>query len=79
MTVQLAAEHPEAPRAAEQKYLTPAQTCDLIPGMTVGHLAQLRFTGKGPKFLKPTPRTVLYRTADIIAWLENSEQTSTAV
>ncbi|WP_226531355.1 helix-turn-helix transcriptional regulator [Microbacterium paraoxydans] len=78
MTVQLAPQQPDAPRADEQKYLTPAQACDLVPGMTVGHLAQLRFTGKGPKFLKPTPRTVLYRTVDVIAWLESSEQSSTA-
>lgn len=29
--------------------------------MPRGQLAQLRYTGKGPKFLKPTKRTVLYR------------------
>lgn len=62
----------------EIEYLTPAQACELVPGLTVPHLAQLRFTGKGPKFLKPTPRKVLYRRADIIDWLEASERTSTA-
>lgn len=60
------------------EYLTPAQAAELVPGLTVGHLAQLRFTGEGPKFLKPTPRKVLYRRQDIVDWLEASERTSTA-
>ncbi len=62
----------------EEQYLTPTQAAELMPGMTVEHLAQLRFTGKGPKFLKPTPRKVFYRRRDIIDWLEASERTSTA-
>ncbi|MFZ4894660.1 helix-turn-helix transcriptional regulator [Plantibacter sp. Mn2098] len=45
--------------------------------MTTNNLAQLRFTGKGPKFLKPTPRTVVYREADVIEWLEASERSIT--
>lgn len=58
-------------------YLTPHQAIEVIPGMTVAGFAQLRFTGKGPKYLKPTPRKVLYRRSDLIAWLEASERTST--
>lgn len=61
-----------------EKYLTPNQVAEIIPGMTVSNLAQLRYTGKGPKFLKPTPRTVVYRERDVIEWLEASERTSTA-
>lgn len=61
-----------------EKYLTPDQVCSLIPGMTKTTLAQLRFKGTGPVFLKPTPRTVVYRERDIIAWVEGSERTSTA-
>lgn len=60
------------------KYITPGQVCELIPGMTTNRLAQLRFTGQGPKFLKPTARTVVYRESDVIEWLEASERTSTA-
>lgn len=41
-------------------------------------LAQLRYTGKGPKFLKPTARTVLYRKGDVDDWMDANEQTSTA-
>jgi predicted DNA-binding transcriptional regulator AlpA len=61
-----------------EKYLTPNQVCELVPGMTKSNLAQLRFKGAGPKFLKPTPRTVVYRERDVIAWLEASEQTVTS-
>lgn len=46
--------------------------------MPRGQLAQLRYKGKGPKFLKPTKRTVLYRKRDIDEWLNQSEHTSTA-
>lgn len=60
------------------KYLTPEQVCEIIPGITKAGLAQLRFTGTGPKFLKPTPKKVLYREGDVIEWLESSERTSTA-
>lgn len=64
-------------------YLKPADVVGRWPFLTIGQLAQLRFNGaaergEGPKFLKPTPRTVVYREADIIAWLEGSERTGTA-
>lgn len=62
----------------EEKYLTPQQVHERWPFLTTSNLAQLRFTGKGPKFLKPTMRTVVYRERDIIEWLEASERMSTA-
>jgi len=64
--------------SASATYITAEQVCKIVPGMTPGNLAQLRFKGTGPKFLKPTPRTVLYRERDVIEWLEASERTSTA-
>ncbi|KQT75654.1 helix-turn-helix transcriptional regulator [Microbacterium sp. Leaf436] len=65
-------------------YMTPAQVNERWPFLSVRHLAQLRFKGaaergQGPKFLKPTPKTVVYRESDVIAWLEASERTSTAM
>ncbi|WP_046013531.1 helix-turn-helix transcriptional regulator [Microbacterium sp. SA39] len=60
-----------------EKYITPDQVCDLIPGMKKSNLAQLRYVGKGPAFFKPTPRTVVYREQDVIEWLEASKQSST--
>ncbi|WP_228516727.1 hypothetical protein [Curtobacterium flaccumfaciens] len=45
--------------------------------MTVEQLATLRFRGTGPRFLKPSPRKVLYTKVDIDAWLEGTARTST--
>jgi hypothetical protein len=59
-------------------YLSPEQVEALVPGMTKGKLAQLRFTGKGPRYRKPTPKTVLYVAADIYAWIEDSARSGTA-
>lgn len=62
---------------AVEKYYSPDQVCDLVPGMTKNNLAQLRFTGRGPRFLKPSPRKVVYAASAIEAWLASSEQTQT--
>lgn len=59
--------------------LSPEQVCEMVPGMTRrATLLQMRFKGIGPKFLKPTPRTVVYRESDVIEWLEGSERTTLA-
>ncbi|WP_261646194.1 AlpA family transcriptional regulator [Curtobacterium sp. C2H10] len=57
--------------------MTPLRTAEYLPGMTVPLLAQLRYTGTGPRFLKPTPRKVLYKRSDVDAWLESTAQTRT--
>ncbi|AXE54077.1 AlpA family transcriptional regulator [Aurantimicrobium sp. MWH-Uga1] len=59
------------------EYLTPDQLCELVPGTTKTYWAQLRFYGKGPKYLKPSPRKVLYIKSEIIEWLENSARYGT--
>ncbi|MFD6699847.1 MULTISPECIES: helix-turn-helix transcriptional regulator [unclassified Microbacterium] len=64
--------------AIDVKYLTPEQVCEIVPGMTKNNLGLLRFRGRGPKYLKPTPRVVVYRESDVFAWLEGSERTGTA-
>lgn len=64
--------------AEAAKYITPAQVCEMVPGMTKTNLSNLRFKGSGPRYYKPTPRTVLYRASDIEAWLEGSARTGTA-
>lgn len=63
------------PRAAAVEYLSPAQVCELVPGMTVSNLRELRKTGKGPAYFKPTGdrgHVTLYARADVIAWVEKS-------
>jgi len=46
--------------------------------MSTGALAQLRYTGTGPRFYKPTPKTVLYKRSEVIAWVEASAHESTS-
>ncbi len=58
----------------QSKYLSPEQVCHLIPGMTKGHLAQLRYTGQGPTFRKPTPKTVIYKESEVLTWVESTSR-----
>lgn len=60
------------------KYLSPDEVVDLIPGMTKANLAQLRFTGKGPKYRKPTAKTVLYVESEVAEWIESTARFGTA-
>jgi hypothetical protein len=62
----------------DTQYLTPQEAASSIPGMTVTLLAQLRFRGMGPVFLKPTPRKVIYRKSDLDKWLADSARVTTA-
>ncbi|MEN2742682.1 hypothetical protein ABCS02_33320 [Microbacterium sp. X-17] len=50
-----------------------------MTGLSVAALAQLRYKGKGPRYYKPTPHQVVYKPAEVIAWVEASVQTGTAV
>ena len=55
------------------RYLSPEQVCELVPGMTVANLKDLRASGKGPRYSKPTGdrgHITLYREADVVAWVE---------
>ena len=53
------------------------EACDYLH-MSRGALAQLRYTSKGPKYIKPTPKTVLYKREWIDDWLNASVRTGTA-
>lgn len=39
-------------------------------GTTPGNLAQMRYRGTGPKFIKLGHRAIRYRWSDVEAWLE---------
>lgn len=60
-----------------EPYISDDDVVSRMPGMTKGNLAQLRYTGKGPKFYKPSPRVVLYKWSDIQAWIEGHAQMRT--
>lgn len=52
----------------KSEFLTPEQLAAVIRSTTES-LAQMRFRGTGPKFVRVTRRTILYRRADVDAWL----------
>ncbi len=64
--------------SANARFISAEEACELLPGMTVGLLAQLRFRGNGPRYYKPTPRKVLYRESDLLEWLDASARTGTS-
>ena len=55
---------------ADRKWLSPAQVCAVVPVLTVRHLEYLRGEGRGPRYFKPTLKTVLYAESDVHAWVE---------
>lgn len=60
---------------SDDPYLSPAQVCDLVPGLTVANLKDLRASGKGPAYRKPTGdrgHVTVYRRSDVVAWVEAS-------
>jgi predicted DNA-binding transcriptional regulator AlpA len=60
----------------EQDFIQPTEVGE-ITGLSIAALAQLRYQGRGPRFYKPTPRTVLYKRSEVIDWVEASAQTRT--
>ena len=60
-----------------EPYISDDDVVSRMPGMTKGNLAQRRYTGKGPKFYKPSPRVVLYKWSDVQAWIEGHAQMRT--
>ncbi|MEV8023705.1 hypothetical protein [Microbacterium sp. NPDC080220] len=65
--------------SAAPVYLSPEQVCELVPGMTVANLKDLRASGKGPAYFKPTGdrgRVTLYAQHDVVRWIESSRVTT---
>lgn len=51
------------------RFLSPEMVCELVPGLTVVILEDLRKRKVDPPFHKPTLRTVVYRESQIIEWV----------
>jgi hypothetical protein len=58
--------------------LTPDQVSVVFPALSVNYLQKLRLKGNGPIYSKPTDKRVIYRRADIEAWLNASRVSSTS-
>ncbi|ANJ25720.1 hypothetical protein ATC03_02020 [Agromyces aureus] len=56
--------------------LTPREVSEWT-GLSMGALAQLRYKGLGPSFIKLTPKTVRYIPEQVEAWIEESVRTQT--
>lgn len=57
--------------------LLPSSSVAAQLGITEGHLAQTRYMGTGPAFIKLGARTVRYRQSAVDAWLANMERQRT--
>lgn len=63
----------ELAKLTPEPFISINEALSLMPSMTRNHLAQLRFDGAGPKFYKPTGRTVLYKTSEVLQWVESND------
>lgn len=48
--------------------------CEMVPGMTKAILSDLRDSGRGAPFFKPSLRTVVYLESDVVAWVLSSRR-----
>jgi hypothetical protein len=63
----------------DDELMTDEEVAALTKGrVSKSTLAQRRFKGLPPAFIKPTPRAVLYRRSAVEAWIADSERFSTA-
>lgn len=62
----------------QNQFLTIEEVSAEYPWLTRQRLAQLRFNGNGPRYFKPTGKTVLYSREAIAEWVTASERTGTA-
>lgn len=50
--------------------LTPSELAEML-GVTERALGQMRFYGKGPRFVKISHKAIRYRRLDVEEWLES--------
>lgn len=61
-------------------WMSPAEVCAMLPGLTEESLTQRRKRRQEPDFYKPTGaggNVVLYDRADVIAWVRKSRVSTT--
>ncbi|MGK0740732.1 hypothetical protein ACSHWG_02450 [Leucobacter sp. Z1108] len=61
-----------------RRYLSPKDAAAAIPGMTTAKLSQMRFKGIGPKYYRPTPKTIVYEFSELMDFVESTARTGTA-
>ena len=58
--------------------LTPEQAGQLL-SMSSHYMAQMRYLGNGPVYIKISAKTIRYRRADLESWIDAHTQTRTRV
>ena len=53
-------------------WLSPETVEAAFPGLTKQKLQYLRDEGRGPRYFKPSGRSIFYRPDDIAAWIESA-------
>lgn len=59
------------------KLLNPIEVADRL-GLTIGALAQMRYEGRGPAYIKLSAKQVRYREDVLEAWLDAQTRVGTA-
>lgn len=67
----------EMTQAASSKLYAPPELAARL-GVTVNNLAQMRFRGTGPRYVKVGAKTIRYRESDVEEWLESRTRIETA-
>ena len=65
-----------APQPALENLLTPERVAEML-GVTTGALAQWRYLGTGPEYVKLSGRQVRYATGAVQRWLSAQSRTQT--
>lgn len=58
-------------RLRRRTYINEARLQEVMPDVPLWRIRDLRFRGVGPRFLKPTPRLVVYVEEESIDWYTN--------
>lgn len=72
MTATISPLRKPAKSVAPPVWLSPEQVCERVPGITVRNLSEMRDRGRGPRYFKPTPKTVIYEQGVIDQWVADS-------
>lgn len=62
------------------RYLSPAQVCEIVPGLTEVSLKDMRSDGRGPAYYKPTGergKVTLYDEDEVHSWIRASRVSTT--
>lgn len=66
-----------APATSAPEPLATGKEVAAYLGVTESNLGQLRYVGRGPKFIKLTGRAVRYAWADVFEWVEQQKRDRT--